>query len=340
MALKKAECIRAVSNWSEISKYNIFDYAVFDAEKTKNEIVINSPKMSDLLNNIKQLDEEDIKKYGHKFKHFIYSDLRNSYGAKIIASALIANGYKLGFNKKIELLSDNILLTTKGLNFLLLTSNKIYGQDCGVTKIKNIKNKFNERPNNIYGDLINIIIVDYSFKEGIDIYDTKYVHIFEPTITRADLKQVIGRSVRKCGQKGLQFIPNIGWPLNVYIYDIKIPEELKEKYNANTLHELYIKNSDFDFKKNIILDEITSLCIIGAVDHDLTININEYLITNNISQNGGSSMLIDCNQKCGNRPTKTIPVGLPLFTTVFFVLNMKYPDIFLKLILEICIVNF
>ena len=61
-------------------------------------------------------------------------------------------------------------------------------------------------------------------KEGIDLFDVKYVHIFEPSMTIADLKQTIGRATRTCGQKGLEFIPNIGWPLYVYNYYLTVPD--------------------------------------------------------------------------------------------------------------------
>jgi superfamily II DNA or RNA helicase len=66
--------------------------------------------------------------------------------------------------------------------------------------------------------------MDNGYKEGIDLFDIKYIHIFEPSLNNSDLKQVIGRGTRTCGQKGLKFIPGIGWPLYVYIYDLIIQE--------------------------------------------------------------------------------------------------------------------
>ena len=70
---------------------------------------------------------------------------------------------------------------------------------------------------------MRFIILDSGFKEGIDLFDVKYVHIFEPSLTVADLKQTIGRATRTCGQKGLNFEPNVGWPLFVYNYYIALP---------------------------------------------------------------------------------------------------------------------
>jgi len=39
--------------------------------------------------------------------------------------------------------------------------------------------------------------MDSGFKEGIDLFDIKYVHIFEHSVNSADQKQVIGRQYPK-----------------------------------------------------------------------------------------------------------------------------------------------
>ena len=44
-------------------------------------------------------------------------------------------------------------------------------------------------------------------------------------MTIADLKQTIGRATRTCGQKGLEFQDNVGWPLYVYNYYLTVPTE-------------------------------------------------------------------------------------------------------------------
>ena len=59
------------------------------------------------------------------------------------------------------------------------------------------------------------IILDSGFKEGIDVFDVKYMHILEPLITKSERTQVIGRGTRYCGQVGLPFNPNEGWPLYI-----------------------------------------------------------------------------------------------------------------------------
>ena len=44
---------------------------------------------------IEQVDANDMETHGKYFKHFIFSDVKEEgYGAKILASAFVANGYK------------------------------------------------------------------------------------------------------------------------------------------------------------------------------------------------------------------------------------------------------
>ena len=88
--------------------------------------------------------------------------------------------------------------------------------------------RFNARPENNHGEEIRIIILDSGFREGVDLFDIKYVHIFEPILTPSDQKQAIGRATRFCGQKGIQFNSLRGWPLEVYRYETTIPKEIRK----------------------------------------------------------------------------------------------------------------
>ena len=220
-------CLRKVANWSYVSAKHKFDKKTFDVEQMKEDIPKNSSKMNELLKNIKELDAADLKKHGKQFKHFIFSDVKQN-GAKLIAGALIADGYNLAYDKNLKLKSDNELLKTKGDNFFLLCSTAIYNKTINVKTKKAILDKFNQRPENPNGDLVRIIILDVGFKEGVDIFDIKYVHIFEPQTSKADMKQAVGRATRLCGQKGLEFDPKQGWPLTVFLYDVTIPDTIGE----------------------------------------------------------------------------------------------------------------
>jgi hypothetical protein len=156
-----------------------------------------------------------------------------------VAAGLLANKYHLGYSVRqtdkkthIAVKSNEDLLKTRGTNFFLLSSISIYGEPLLVSVKKEVLKRFNSRPDNVYGDLARIIVMDSGFKEGIDLFDIKYVHIFEPQTTAADQKQVIGRGTRTCGQKGLRFDPTMGWSLYVFKYDLSIAPEYRPDFHG------------------------------------------------------------------------------------------------------------
>ena len=291
-----AECLKKRSNWSVVTKkHNLVEYPG-DPNVILDDIETNSPKLNVLLQKIKSLDESDMREHGNHFKHMIYTGVKsNNYGVKIIASVLISNGMVLGYKaeptesgkkkfSKIQMLSDDDLHKNKGSNFYLLSSVTIFDQPISSDIKKNILTKFNARPENIHGKDARFIVIDSGFKEGIDLFDIKYIHILEPQVTVADEKQVIGRGTRTCGQKGLKFQPNIGWSLNVFIYDISIPNELKGFMgNVDTVSQLYMKSLNLDLRLFSFTGELEDTTIIGSVDYDL----NAATVASHTPTNGG-----------------------------------------------------
>jgi hypothetical protein len=282
-----AECVKKRANWSKVKKeHNLVDYPG-DPNVLLADIETHSPKLNVLLRKIKSLDESDMKEHGTHFKHMIFTDLKsNNYGVKIIASAMIANGMVLGYTaestgrdkkkfNKIQMLTDAQLQKTKGSNFYLMSSVTVFDQPISVATKKDILARFNARPENVHGENVRFIVMDSGFKEGIDLFDIKYVHIFEPQSTVADQKQVIGRGTRTCGQKGLQFQPNIGWPLHVFVYDIIIPEELRGIMgNVESTFQLYMKSLNLDLRLFSFTSELERATIQASVDYDLNENIH------------------------------------------------------------------
>jgi hypothetical protein len=305
-----SECIRKKANWSKSSNAYKFDHPDFDPEKLMRDIPTHSSKLSGLLKKIKDLDKKDMEKDGRLYKHFIFSDVKSaSYGAKLIAGALIAGGMQLGYTaplkqpiaqsqqggrepvkkiyKKIEMLSDNVLQSTNGNNFFLLTALGVYDQPITAALKKSIFKKFNERPDNVYGDLARIIIMDGGYKEGVDLFDIKYIHLFEPPVTMADQRQAIGRGTRTCGQKGLEFHPTQGWPLHVFIYDVEIPEELRyQTLGAESLFDLYLKSMNIDLRLFNFQHDLERATVYGSVDYELNRAIHTFSIQS-LASGGG-----------------------------------------------------
>ena len=181
----------------------------------------------------------------------------------------------MAYNKSFSLFQDDALKATSGKSVALLCSSTVFGKPIPVTLRKELIAKFNSRPANVNGELIRFMILDQSFKEGIDLFDVRYVHIFEPQTTLGDEVQAVGRSTRMCGQKGLSFDPVAGWPLHVYRYDVAVPEKLRS-LDENTLFELYMKHSKLNLEKLRLAAKLEDLAMKAAVDAPLTTNLHSF----------------------------------------------------------------
>jgi hypothetical protein len=191
---------------------------------------------------------------------------------------------------KIELLKPNDLKKTKGNNFYLLSSVDVFDQSISVMSKKEMLSNYNSRPDNVHGDNIRFIIMDSGFKEGIDLFDVKYVHIFEPPVNAADKKQIIGRGTRTCGQQGLEFHPTKGWPLHVFIYDIGIPSQIQDQFlDSSSVFDFYLKTLNMDMKLVNFAEDIEQTAIFGSVDYELNKAVHEFSTK---GQRGGGRKVI------------------------------------------------
>ena len=96
-------CVRKKSNWSKTSNTFKFDDPSFQPQMMLKNLPNYSPKLNALLKNIEKLDKQDLKEQGKLYKHFIFSDLKfGNYGAKMLASAFVAKGYKLGYSASLK----------------------------------------------------------------------------------------------------------------------------------------------------------------------------------------------------------------------------------------------
>ena len=273
---KKALCIRNTSTWAHIKSEYKFDSDKFNIGSVLKDLPLMSPKINSMLNKIKELDEKDMETEGKYYKHIIYSDVDGTNGAKMIASAMIANNYKPIYNKGV--IKTKYSAEDNYNTFGLLTKSIVNKKPLTVGLKKNMMTIMNNRESgakdNINGKNMRFIILDSGFKEGIDVFDVKYMHILEPLITKAENTQVIGRGTRYCGQSGLPFIPNVGWPLNIYRYNIKYDDNM-------TVHDLFIKHSNENISILNFVAELEDIMIAAAVDLPLTENIHYTTIKNN-----------------------------------------------------------
>jgi hypothetical protein len=273
-----------VANTARLPRGAIVDKAGFSVDMLSTEM---SGKYSALVKRIKNLDGLDMRDHGRKFKHFIFTDLRDgAFGGKAIAAFLIRGGFEFALDSK-GLKAGGAGGTDR---FAVLQSQPLWGKPLTVGLKKTVLETYNKRPENIHGELLRILVLDSKFKEGIDLFDVKYCHIMEEPLASSDMKQAVGRATRFCGQKGLPFVDGVGWTLNVFVYRTVIPGVapfivMGEEAQSIDAHTLVMKYSGLDLSLLVLTKEITELAIRSAVDRPLTREINPQ---RHRSQIGGS----------------------------------------------------
>ena len=273
---KRAECVRHGLNWANIKRGHIFGKSGFDTNLVADDLDQFSPKLNALIEKIAALDAKDMAKDGVHYKHMIFSDvMKYGYGAKIIGAGLSASGWNHAYNKEFTI-SNKALQRNKGRNFAILAATQVYTKPISVPFKQKLLATFNTRPDNVQGDLIRIIVLDTGYKEGVDLFDVKYVHLFEPLLTYADEQQAIGRATRFCGQKGLHFDATHGWKLHVYKYDHVLRPELEKEFGGRTSFELISKEMSWNTNLVSLSKEIEKVCHDSSVDKTLTKTIHAF----------------------------------------------------------------
>lgn len=266
----RAECVRHAMNWANMKRSHIFGKSSYDEASVASELGKNSPKLEALLKNIRTLDAKDMQKHEKHFKHMIFSDVtKRGFGAKVLAAALQSSGYSHAYDKEFTI-DLGALRKTKGMNFAVLASTQLFTKPISVDFKTKLLQTYNARPRNIQGDDIRIIVLDSGYKEGIDLFDVKYVHLYEPLLTYADEMQAIGRATRFCGQKGLHFDEQHGWKLHVFKYDHVLKEPFASEVGGHTSLELISHEMDWNTNLMKLALEIEKTCQHAAIDKALT----------------------------------------------------------------------
>ena len=168
---------------------------------------IYSPKFLEILQNLNNKD--------HIGLHLIYSQFRTIEGIGILKLILEANGYA---EFKIQKTDNDWMIVEKEGNenkpkFLLYTGTEeaeekehlrnIYNSNWDFVPMS-IVNEFEKKSENNYlGEIVKIMMITSSGAEGINLENTRYVHIVEPYWNMSRLEQVIGRARRICSHQNL-----------------------------------------------------------------------------------------------------------------------------------------
>ena len=230
-----------------------------------------SPKLLRVLENIR--DPENIG------LHLLYSQFRTIEGIGIMKLILEANGFTQFRISKIsdtEWEIDQDTLRSDKPKFILYTGTESAEEKEILRNIYNsawefvppgivedlkksiIAHRKDPKKKNFLGDIIKLMMITSSGAEGINLRNTRFVHIVEPYWNKSRLDQVIGRARRICSHQDL---PEELRTVKVFIYISTLSKEQREdKKNVElTIHDLSKRDGKTAFTTDETLYEISEI---------------------------------------------------------------------------------
>jgi hypothetical protein len=202
------------------------------------ELVTYSPKFLHLLENI--LNKQ------HIGLHLIYSQFRTLEGIGIIKLILETNGFSQFKIKQSSLGDWTIDMTPEEQErpcFALYTGTetpeeKEIIRNIFNSKWKNVPKSITEQlstrfTNNMYGEVIKILMITASGAEGINLRNVRYVHITEPYWHPVRTEQIIGRARRICSHIDL---PEELRTVDVFLYVMRFTARQMATDNDESLN--------------------------------------------------------------------------------------------------------
>jgi len=260
-----------------------------------------SPKFLSILENIENDENVGL--------HLIYSQFRTLEGIGIFKMVLEANGFvEFKVKKDVSgLWQIDISEENKGKpTFALYTGTETKEEKEIILKIYNgnwgelsnsLSNNLKEiSENNNLGEVIKVFMITASGSEGINLKNTRYVHVMEPYWHPARVEQVVGRARRICSHKDL---PDELQTVEVFLYlmeftkeqllsdssiELKTKDLSKRMYDGN--HIPYTSDEAL-FEISLIKEEIST---------KLTTSIKEASIDCAIYSKSGSKEQLKCLQ--------------------------------------------
>jgi hypothetical protein len=263
---------------------------------------IYSPKFLKILENLQNPD--------HIGLHLLYSNFRTIEGIGILRLVLEANGF---IEFKLEHTTSGIwTIASNSLpseneeprkpRFVLYTGTEsteekeiirnIYNSNWGlVPKTIVVQLEESRLPNNFMGEVIKLIMITAAGAEGINLKNTRYVHIVEPYWNMVRLEQVIGRARRICSHADL--IPELR-TIQVFLYlSVFSKEQRTDEKNI----ELRLRDvSRRDKKTPITTDEsLYEISILkDAINKELLKSIKETAIDCSVYSGSNSKEAMVC----------------------------------------------
>ena len=180
----------------------------------------------------------------------LYTNFRTFGGIDSIVVALETNGYK------------NVLKHGPG--------KKRFGIWSGVEKMKDkelVRDLYNQQ-SNADGSKLLLMLLSPAGKEGLSLFRTRTIHLFEPYWNSSRIEQIIGRGIRFCSHKDL---PSAERNVKVYMY-LAISSSKKIVTVDQYIYQLMISKETlvkqfYEVMKNAAVDRYL---FENAVKHALT----------------------------------------------------------------------
>ena len=214
-----------------------YDFLVFNPERkrskeylTTDQLAIYSPKYLAILRNIQDETNRGL--------HLIYSQFKTLEGIGLFKTVLESNGFV-----EFKLVKKDGQWDIKDFDkdpekprFARYTGDETAEEKDIVRNIYNgawhlvppsIVEKIRERnADNLYGEVIKVLMITASGAEGINLRNTRFVHIMEPYWNMVRIDQVVGRARRICSHEDL---PEAMRTVEVFIYLCRATPEQIEK---------------------------------------------------------------------------------------------------------------
>ena len=194
---------------------------------TPEELEKYSPKFLNILENIQDPEYQGL--------HLVYSQFRTAEGIGIFTLVLNKNGFTQFKIKKNSLGVWEIDIPEENLGkptYALYTGTETVEEKEIVRKIYNgewddipdsIANVLRQKyRNNNMGEVIKVFMITSSGSEGINLRNTRFVHLMDPYWHPVRSEQVIGRARRICSHKDL---PKSLQTVEVFVYLMVFSEE-------------------------------------------------------------------------------------------------------------------
>jgi len=221
---------------------------------SKEALPMYSPKFASILENLADETNQGL--------HLLYSNFRTIEGIAIMRLVLMANGFAEFKIKKTDEVWDVVEAAEDAgkPKFALYTGTESTEEKEIIRNVYNglwdyvpatIAAKLKlKAENNNYGEVVKILMITSSGAEGINLRNTRFVHIVEPYWHMVRIDQVVGRARRICSHQDL---PPEMRTVKVFLYISTFSEEQKTD-EANI--ELRIRDiSRLDQKTPVTTDE-------------------------------------------------------------------------------------